>query len=463
MKLKIRFTGQLLPKFSFRKQLLLSFSFLLYLFINPATAVLNFTRKTDTIFKALEIGNKVPEIVLSNVLNHQEHQVSIADFKGKILILDFWATWCSPCIAMIPKLDSLQREFAGKVQILPVAYQSAAEVRTFLLRFEKQQKKHFSLPDVVADKKLTMLFPHNTLPHFVWIDRDGFVRAITEHKDVTAENIALMLKGEKFTFREKKDSKAVSFNFDRSLANFKNLEESQPEQPLSVLTPFTEGFFAEYRVSPIDSVKGRRITFINVNLDWIYRIAYGTDSIYLAPNRVIYKTGDSLHFVSKKSGAEYHDWAKKNSYCYEFSVPASLNSSFFELMRKDLRQRFPQYAAAVKPTSAKCLALVRTSSTDLIGSAHGEFLFRWTPSGCSILNQPLAKLVNYLNASYLQMNPVPVVDATGFKEAVDIDLEANMSSVESLNEALKAYDLKLIEKKLDVPMLTITDNPKQLP
>ncbi|AYL95298.1 TlpA family protein disulfide reductase [Mucilaginibacter celer] len=463
MKLEICFTGQLLPKFSFRKQLLLSFSFLVYLFINPATAVLNYTRKTDTIFKALKIGDKVPDLVLPNVLNYPKQHVSMGDFKGKLIILDFWATWCSPCVAMIPKLDSLQSQFAGKIQVLPVAYQSVAEVQAFLSRFEKQHKKHFTLPDVVADKNLTLLFPHNTLPHFVWIDKDGIVQAITEFREVTAQNIALMLKGEKFHFREKVDPKAVHFDFRQSLASFKNIEEKQAGQPVSVLTPFTDGFIAEYRLGAIDSIKGRRITFININLDWIYRIAYGGGKMYLAPNRILYKTRDSSHFTSKKMGAEYHDWARENAYCYEFSVPAALNSSFFELMQKDLQKRFPQYSAEIKPLNAQCLALVRTSTTDLIGSTHDEYVFKWAPGGCVMRNQPLSKLVNYLNASYLQLNPVPLVDDTGYKETVDIELEANMSNVDSLNQALKAYDLKLIEKRLDVPMLTVNDNPKQLP
>jgi thiol-disulfide isomerase/thioredoxin len=68
----------------------------------------------------IRIGETCPDVALSPIVNFKTSHATIADFKGKLLILDFWATWCAPCVSMIPVTDSLQKEFEGKIQILSV-------------------------------------------------------------------------------------------------------------------------------------------------------------------------------------------------------------------------------------------------------------------------------------------------------------------------------------------------------
>src|SRR5262245_49602813 len=58
-------------------------------------------------------------------------------FKGSIVVLDFWATWCAPCITEIPALNRLQEKYASKgVKVLGVTLASgdAAEVKPFIGR-----------------------------------------------------------------------------------------------------------------------------------------------------------------------------------------------------------------------------------------------------------------------------------------------------------------------------------------
>lgn len=47
--------------------------------------------------------------------------VSLAQFKGKVVIIDFWATWCPPCRRGIPDLISIQKEFKNKVAIIGIS------------------------------------------------------------------------------------------------------------------------------------------------------------------------------------------------------------------------------------------------------------------------------------------------------------------------------------------------------
>lgn len=58
--------------------------------------------------------------------------VSLDDLKGKIVIIDFWATWCPPCVAEVPHFVSLQKRYGDQVQVIGVSIdKSVSPVRSF--------------------------------------------------------------------------------------------------------------------------------------------------------------------------------------------------------------------------------------------------------------------------------------------------------------------------------------------
>jgi cytochrome c biogenesis protein CcmG, thiol:disulfide interchange protein DsbE len=63
------------------------------------------------------IGSAAPDFTIPD----GQRSISLSQFRGKPLVLNFWATWCPPCIQEMPSLVQLQRQLGGKVTILAVS------------------------------------------------------------------------------------------------------------------------------------------------------------------------------------------------------------------------------------------------------------------------------------------------------------------------------------------------------
>lgn len=111
--------------------------------------------------------------------------VRLADFRGVVVLVDLWASWCAPCKVSVPQLDALQREYRARgVQVVAV---NLDERRRDADRFLKSIA-HDLL--VVFDPKARVLkaFGAAGVPSSYLIDRQGRIRHV--HQGFTAETIA---------------------------------------------------------------------------------------------------------------------------------------------------------------------------------------------------------------------------------------------------------------------------------
>jgi thiol-disulfide isomerase/thioredoxin len=96
--------------------------------------------------------------------------VTLADFKGKPVLVNLWASWCAPCVKELPTLDKLARE--GKVKVLAVSQDTGphASVVAFL------QAHQIGVLEPYQDSKMALsgaLGPDTVLPTSILIDADG--------------------------------------------------------------------------------------------------------------------------------------------------------------------------------------------------------------------------------------------------------------------------------------------------
>ena len=96
---------------------LLSYKILIFYFLSTVVVISN--EKPD--IKNLIVHSQSKQISDVNFTNIDEEQVTLKDFKGKLVILNFWATWCAPCREEMPSLEKLQSdEIFSDLIILPV-------------------------------------------------------------------------------------------------------------------------------------------------------------------------------------------------------------------------------------------------------------------------------------------------------------------------------------------------------
>jgi cytochrome c biogenesis protein CcmG/thiol:disulfide interchange protein DsbE len=114
-------------------------------------------------------GEKAPEIELADWM-HSEAK-TLADLKGKIVVLDFWATWCGPCIASIPKNNALAEKYKDDVVFIGVCHPRGAEKMK-----QTVEDKGIEYPVAVdTGGKAAEAYQVNGFPDYYIIDRDGVV------------------------------------------------------------------------------------------------------------------------------------------------------------------------------------------------------------------------------------------------------------------------------------------------
>lgn len=405
------------------------------------------------------IGKPCPDATLNILQNGKLRRSKISDFKGKYIVIDFWATWCVPCINALPRLNKLQKEFATDIQFLPMTNQDQKTISAFYASFNKADS--LILPSAINEESLHAYFKHSFIPYTVILDREGKVVSIPNSDDITEANLRKLLGGEKPPMKQNADNgKASRYSFTNPLLTDNIFHTGHLYYSMiagyNPLLPGLAGVKA-YQ----DSSVGAKITVLNASISQLYEYAFGdfpSDDnmvIGISPARTRIESRDSDRLMRPMS-KERNAWYEQNAYCYELIVPARLTSRAHKMMRTDLGNYFG-YDAKIEKRKTMCWILKKLANAQIPESAGDTPNLDIDLYYTKMVNTGMSDFDFFMENKFLAWSHMPFIDETGINYKVDLNINAKMSNPESLKAGLNKAGLDLIKEERTVDMLIISD------
>ena len=371
--------------------------------------------------QALRVGDNLPNYQLKSVVNYKTDSFNFKDAKGKILIIEFWGTWCSPCIPALQHLDEIKNKFPNDVFVVGISDDSKERLSKFLT------KRAVSVPLASeTDTKLNGLFQFNTVPHTIVADKNGKIIAITSPNEVTEEKIKEIISGKNPLFKSKQDK-----DFDSRIDYF-GADESTDYSITQ--KAFIQGF-PSFSTRGKGVFKDRRISCINLLAQSILQLAFKK----------------SFETTIVNLPKEKKAFVPENLYCFDIIVKDSDKANLYKIMQIEATKLLGVKADIEKRVVD--VYVLKNMGDVLKESIKKEQSSESSGKGIKSENIEMDFLVSFL-ANELQK---PVVDETNLKGRYDINFEYAEEDPNSLKKVLESLGLKISKEKREVEMLIISN------
>lgn len=433
--------------------------------------------------KPANVGDTVPDSLWNmplQVVNHpQQHKtIKLSEFRNKkLIIIDFWATWCSPCVASLNKTIPIYRKYSDDMVLLPVTSHDSDAAQKVENRM---QKLGWDIPSVLDAK----MYLYNTsfppgygtgIPRMIWIS-GGKIIAIPKVAYATEENILKAIKGEPLNIPNKPTNlKPLNYTLPLFVKDNGQTGLYFRKRPYSVIARNLPGYGTGsktifLRKNDTTIIAGVNRTLENLCFDaWQQWIFPG-----LKPeNGIIWQVSDSLKsrlfngpkydktFPLDKNIA-WNEWIKKNTYGYNLRYPQPISEKeAYYFMQQDISKFFGIYLRLkfnIAAISKQRYAVLRVSNSVKLT----ETALQHKSSGNSRQYQNVhftQGLLSKVSKAIPDLSIKGVLDSTGLNPNLKVDFdfpdELN-NNPQLLTEALKRYGLVLSIQERDVPVLIVT-------
>lgn len=401
--------------------------------------------------KTLNIGDSIPPMTFRNIFNKPGTTLSINSFRGKLIILDFWNVWCGSCIEAFPKMEKLQQQFGDKIKVLLVTNNDDEEIKRLFTKIKSP-----GLTIISGDSVLNNSFPHNTVPHHVWINPDGRVQFITDGYNATEANITKVLKGENFNLHVKNE--AADFEIDSSLWKEGNGRLQK------YITGYSYGMrkVEEYGGGMMSFIKDTinktsGFKFVNISLCDLYKIAFGgsfNTSEFYYNNRILYRIpGGDKRFKYPSYPDSILNWEKENVICYESRWKLENDTLAYQYLQHDVNRLFP-YSVKAENAEVMCYSLSCLDNSAPVITSGEDKIFEYTDTSFCMKNMPVSALVGTLNGLDL-FKSTPVVDDTYLTKNIDVVIRNAFTNIAELKIQLLKNGFALQPGRKKIKMLVI--------
>lgn len=397
--------------------------------------------------EGLQVGQKIPENLYSDIINYSKNKINLSDLKGKLVILDWWATTCSDCIGAMPKMEALQKEFGDKIFILPITPQKKGMIDSFWKSNHILSK--VNLPSAVDAKEIGKYFPHTVLPHEIWISPSGEVLGITAAEYVNRTEIADVIAGK----RKNWPVHLWRYNLDLNKPYLISRDNSMWGKPLYYTSVFPHLLRRQRnggRVT-VDSVNGYiRYNAINMTILSFYdQLNFQLNGGIVSENRKFIRVADSSRYFAEKKNGYYTEWFMENTYCMESILPVTISKKeMYAKLINDMNTYF-RLNARIEQREMNCMIIRRKNNMKV------SMKYAKNVAGKQDEFETLSHFVDVLNDK--ATNPY-FIDESGIEDDIALNISVNsLTDMREIKEVLDSKGLQIVPEKRMVDVFCLDE------
>lgn len=407
-------------------------------------------------------GQMCPAFSLQKVEYYKKKSASLTDFRGKWLILYFWADGCPAAVQGFKRMNEIQSTFSDRLQVMLIANNDERNKNTREL-YEKFRKQYNYRLSIAYDERLFRRFVGKAaIPHVVILRPDGIVHAVTFVDISFSQSIADLLAGKQVKFQPKYNAYNAQikpfFYRNKPLRIDGNGGESTDFLYRSLLSKADTNYHYSLTRTLREQISKGQFQVMGASLLDLYKYAYlGT---------IRWSMGDSLyHLLSPKVEVEIQSLNSIDSCrifgkgCYDYSliVPKERATEDFvmQFMQRDLMNYFG-YEATVEVREMPYWKLVVSDPKKLkyaIDAKDSVYLDHATLKIFSGKPRHLLGTIDVYNTTDA------LLDSTGITRNIRIDIDGDLSNLEHVRKEIRKNGLNLVRDLLPMKVLVLRDMP----
>ncbi|MES2275640.1 MAG: redoxin domain-containing protein [Bacteroidota bacterium] len=374
-------------------------------------ALILFAVKANAQNFILKAGDHFPDLTIGPMINAPIQEVNLNRYPSKkLFIINFWGTWCSPCIPEMDELAKLQAKYKQQVQVIGLSNEPIPRLQKYLA------KKPSGI--WLATDTTELLYQMLNLAYVgqsIVVDSKHRIVAFLKTDSINTKVIDRLLKGEKVASNGEAQNKLANtgkdpFGVDSLLAYNFTIRGYMKDQQAMGRVP-NQGVFAH-----------RRVTYFNIGMLTLYKAAYDIPS--------------QKQIVFEGLAKKYDDYQNKSLlYCFDLLVTPEQRDSLHLIMQQKLQQSLPVKARIeMRDTDVYILKLKDEGKVLIPKSAREALTYGFSGQG---FDGQGALLSDFCNIYLSNECNLPVVDETGLSGRYDIKTNVEMRTKEGI---LKSID-----------------------
>lgn len=374
----------------------------------------------------LKAGDQFPNIPINQIINAPVKHVNLNESKDKkFYILNFWGTWCSPCIPEMDELTKLQKANANKIQVVAISDDDPLKLQKYL-----KNKPTSIWLSTDTSYLLYTLFNLASVSQCAIVNADKQIVAVMKTHSITQGLLDSLYAGKKIVsnanVKEKPaNTSADIFAVDSTLASSFTVRSYMVGQ---------QSMGKRYGGKSVFSK--RRRSFINTGLITIYKDAYNI----VSSNQIIYE-------VDEKKLDNYED--RNNLYCVDILVKPEEKDSLNAILQRKLNAVLP-VKARIEYKTIPVYVLTDNGFKQPLSTKETSYGF----SGRGYEGEGVT-IVDFANDYLSNELSLPVVDETNLKGKFDIKTAIEMRTQANVIKSIEALGLKIEKQERKMRMMVL--------